>query len=138
MEHGAAFSNIVVLAAQVSWNKGKPKIARVPLDLGTLESTKKPVGLALRIGPFSGSFATNDSVVEVLSSLASSLVFETKSNKIDLSELQLDFDCAESKLDGYRMWVETVRKRIAPVPLTITVLPSWLNNSLLFRRSSPQ
>jgi hypothetical protein len=128
-EHGTAFSNIVALAAEVNWNKGKPQIVHVPLDLGTLASIKKPVGLALRIGPFSGSFATNDSVADLLSSLASSLVFQAKSNKIDLSELQLDFDCAESKLDGYRMWVEMIRKRIAPVALTITALPSWLKQS---------
>jgi hypothetical protein len=125
-EHGAAFSNIVALAAEVNWYKGKPQIVHVPLDLGTLASSKRPVGLALRIGPFPGPFATNDSVAEMLSSLASSLVFQAKSNKIDLSEFQLDFDCAESKLDGYRMWVETIRKRIAPVALTITTLPSWL------------
>jgi hypothetical protein len=45
---------------------------------------------------------------------------------VSLAELQLDFDCAESKLEGYRVWVESIRRQIAPVPLVITALPSWL------------
>jgi hypothetical protein len=44
-------------------------------------------------------------------------------------ELQIDFDCAESNLEGYRAWVETLRRKVAPVPVTITALPSWLGQS---------
>jgi hypothetical protein len=40
----------------------------------------------------------------------------------------IDFDCAESKLDGYRVWVEAIQRRVAPLPVTITALPSWLNS----------
>jgi hypothetical protein len=126
VQHGGAFSNIVVLAAEISWNRGNPQITRVPLDFTTLALTKKPVGLALRIGPFAGAFATNDSVAQIISSLAASLVLEAQTNKILPGELQLDFDCAESKLAGYQVWIEMLRKKIAPLPLTITTLPSWL------------
>ncbi|HEX3628724.1 MAG TPA: DUF3142 domain-containing protein [Verrucomicrobiae bacterium] len=45
------------------------------------------------------------------------------------AELQVDFDCAQSKLDGYRLWISTIRRAITPVPVVITVLPSWLNES---------
>ena len=41
--------------------------------------------------------------------------------------MQIDFDCAESKLDGYRIWVTAIQARVAPLPVTITALPSWLN-----------
>jgi hypothetical protein len=43
-----------------------------------------------------------------------------------LSELQLDFDCAQKKLAGYRLWVQALREAVRPVPLVITTLPSWL------------
>jgi hypothetical protein len=125
-EYGGAFSNVVALAAEVSWRHGKPEVVRVPLDFDALVLTKRPIGLALRIGPFSGPFTTNDAVAKMLCSLASSVVSEARTNQINLSELQLDFDCADSKLTGYRLWVETIRRQIAPVPLTITTLPSWL------------
>jgi hypothetical protein len=42
------------------------------------------------------------------------------------SELQLDFDCAQKKLAGYRSWVQALREAVKPVPLVITTLPSWL------------
>jgi len=42
------------------------------------------------------------------------LVAMAASNHLELAELQLDFDCAESKLDGYRVWVEAIRSRLAP------------------------
>ena len=42
-------------------------------------------------------------------------------------ELQLDFDCAQSKLAGYAKWVRAIRKSISPLPLVITTLPCWLD-----------
>jgi hypothetical protein len=50
-----------------------------------------------------------------------------------VAELQIDFDCAESKLDGYRIWVEAIKRRVAPVPVTITALPAWLKRSAFKR-----
>jgi hypothetical protein len=50
-----------------------------------------------------------------------------------VAELQVDFDCAERKLDDYRCWVEMLRARVAPVPLVITALPAWLDQPA-FRR----
>jgi len=126
VNHGGAFSNVVVLAAEVSWNRGKPEVVRVPIDYNALALIGRPVGLALRIGPFSGPFATNDAVAQILGSLASSIVSEAKANELNISELQLDFDCAGSKLAGYQVWVESLRKTIVPVSLSITTLPSWL------------
>ena len=48
MDHGAAFSMVVVLKAEVTWNAGKPNLAQVQLDYQALAGTKRPVGLALR------------------------------------------------------------------------------------------
>ena len=129
VEHGAAFTNVVALAAEVSWSHGKPEVVRVPVDFSALAQTKQATGLALRIGPFSGPFATNDAVSQMLVSLAASVVTEAKTNGVALSEMQLDFDCADSKLDSYRLWVEAIRQHIAPIRLTITTLPSWLKQS---------
>jgi len=51
--------------------------------------------------------ATGESITLYLCDLAASLVAEAQTNQIQLSELQIDFDCAELKLDGYRVWVVT-------------------------------
>jgi hypothetical protein len=129
IEHGAAFSTVVVLKAEVTWNAGKPHLAQVQVDYQALARTKRPVGLALRVGPYSGSFARTNACILYLSDLAEKLVAEAKGAGIVTTELQIDFDCASSRLEGYRAWVETIRERIAPVPLVITALPAWLDEA---------
>jgi hypothetical protein len=123
---GAAFSNLVVLRAEIAWANGKPEVIPVRVDYSALKITHRPVGIALRIGGFAGPFTATDQTTAFLAQLATTLIVEARSNGIIASEFQIDFDCAASKLDGYRIWVETIRQRIAPMPLTITSLPSWL------------
>ena len=208
-QQGTNFSALAVLKAEVSWKDRKPQVAWVAVDYATLAKTQRQVGLALRIGPYSGPFAspspplkeeragergsshsnsingtdssplsptlsplgrgegvntkrdpalatasqgTNDpkapaplrsagavqdapgeAITTFLCDLAASLVAEARSNHVNLSELQIDFDCAESKLDGYRVWMEAMQRRVAPLPVTITALPSWLD-SRAFKR----
>ncbi len=138
-EHRNDFSGFIPLAAEVRFNKGNPEVVRVPLDWEVLRTTGKPIGLALRIGPYSGSFSAAgqagkpaphsapSSVTELLISIPRSLVTTAQSNHVRVSELQLDFDCAESKLDGYRLWVESIKKALPQTRVTITALPSWLD-----------
>jgi hypothetical protein len=121
------FESLVVLQAEVSWREKQPQVIHVPLDYAVL--TNENVGLALRIGPYPGPFSPGDKATTFLSGVAAAFVAEAKSNGLNPRELQIDFDCAESKLDGYRVWVEAIRRKIVPVPLTITALPSWLDQA---------
>ena len=125
-EHGADFAGLVVLKAEVSLTGKQPNVISVPIRYDTLAKTGRPVGLAIRIGPYAGLFLTNSPTTRLLLGLAQTALAEAQQHNLKVSELQLDFDCAESKLDGYRLWLQAIRARIAPVPLTITALPSWL------------
>ncbi|MDB6017212.1 MAG: hypothetical protein JWR19_1701 [Pedosphaera sp.] len=127
--HATNFTGLVVLNAEVTWKQGHPQVIHIPIDYASLLRAACPVGLALRIGPYPGPFTTNGQPMDQLAGLAVSLIAEAQANRLKIRELQIDFDCAESKLDGYRVWVETLRRRIAPVPLVITALPSWLNQN---------
>jgi hypothetical protein len=124
--HGPAFSNLVVLKAEITWRNGQPDLTPAHVDYAALAAAHRPIGIALRVGAYSGPFSTNAPATTFLAQLATTLVNDARSNGIVASEFQIDFDCAASKLDGYRVWVETIRKKIAPMPLTITTLPSWL------------
>jgi len=124
--HASRFSGLTVLSAEVSWRGGQPQLIRVPLDYSVLTKVSCPVGLALRIGSCPASLATNNSTTIFLTDVAASLIAEARSRSLALRELQIDFDCAESKLDGYRAWVSAFRRRVAPLPVSITALPSWL------------
>jgi hypothetical protein len=85
------------------------------------------VGLALRIGPYAGPFSDRDKAAAAITALARSLVAEAAAEGIQPAELQIDFDCASSRLEGYARWIRSLRPALAPVPLTITALPVWLD-----------
>lgn len=124
--HGGAFSNLVVLRGEVGWHGGHPEMTPVRVDYAALAATRRPVGIALRIDGFAGPFNATNQTSEFLCELADNLITEARTNGIDPSEFQIDFDCAASKLAGYRVWITAIRRHIQPTRLTITVLPSWL------------
>ena len=128
-ERGPVFDSLVILRSEVTWKDRTPSIVNIPLAYPALKRTGVRIGLALRIGAFSGPFSKTDGRTLTLIDLARNAIQEARSNQCLVSELQLDFDCADSKLDGYKKWVQAFREAIQPVPLTITVLPSWLNES---------
>src|ERR1035441_535311 len=127
VQHASQFSGLTVLSAEVSWKGKQPQLIRVPLDYSVLTNAPCPVGLAFRIGPCPALIATNETTPAFLAEVAASLIAEARSHRLAPRELQIDFDCAESKLDGYRAWVEAFRRKVAPLPVSITALPSWLD-----------
>ncbi len=129
LEHSESFAELVALKGEVTWHDGEPRLAEVSLDYHALSETKRPIGLALRIGPYRGPFSRTNASTAYLADLAQKIVSEAQAANVTPSELQLDFDSAASQLAGYRAWVEVIRTRIAPVPLAITALPSWLEQA---------
>ena len=118
----------VVLAAEISWESGQAKVVSVPIDYGVLKAAGRSFGLAMRMGAYSGTFDESDATTSLVASIAVSLIAEARGNGLEPAELQLDFDCAESKLDRYLKLVEVLDKQIHPVALTITALPCWLKH----------
>lgn len=125
----ARVDGFTALAAEVSWEDDVYRAVQVPLDYAALQATGRPVGLALRLGPYPGPFQAEGAPISRIADLALDIVKTARRSGLAVRELQIDFDCAEAKLAGYRVWVEAIRKRIAPVPVVITVLPSWLKRS---------
>ncbi len=123
----ADLSRLVVLTAEVSFASGRPRTVRVRPDYATLKATGRSVGLAVRIGAYRGSFDPDAEGTRYVADLAAAVVGQARAAGLTPAELQIDFDCPERRLGGYRHWVRAVRQRIAPVPVTITALPSWLD-----------
>jgi hypothetical protein len=128
-ERATNFSEVVPLCAEVTWQSGQPKVIRVPVNWDALSHSGTPIGLALRIGPFPGPFDAADERAKWLAALAGSLVMEASNHQFLVRELQIDFDCAETKLEGYAAWVSVIRRQVSPTRVVITALPAWLNRS---------
>jgi hypothetical protein len=120
-------TGLTYLGAEATWEHDRFRVATAAVDYEALQAAQMPVGIALRIGSYSGPFAADGVGTRLLRDLASALLHEARAAGISPAELQLDFDCAESKLDGYRVWVEAIRREVAPVPVTFTALPCWLD-----------
>lgn len=129
--HAKSFQTLLVLAAEVSWKKSAatptPQIARVPLDWAALQTAPR-LGLAIRVNAYPGPFARNDPATNALTTLAHTLLADATTHGLTVTEFQIDFDAATSKLSGYQLWLEALRDAIAPVPLTFTSLPAWLRS----------
>lgn len=115
-----------VLTAEIAFRHGETKIARTTPDFSALKKTGRPIGLAIRIAPHAGPFREDDEFSRAIVGLARERLAEARRGGLEPVELQVDFDCAEAKLDGYRLWLRALRAAVRPLPVCPTVLPSWL------------
>lgn len=121
-------AGFAALAAEIDLRNGEPKIFRPDLDYAALKLSSRPIALAIRIDPFTGPFNENDRAAEAIARLARDVVKSAQDDGLSPAELQIDFDCGEWKLDGYRAWLRKIRAAVAPLAVTPTILPSWLKH----------
>ncbi len=123
----------VVLGAEIAWKDGKPHVLRPPLDWAVLRETGKPIGIAMRIDPFTESAAVSEERMRLFSETAKSLIEDARQHGVTCAEFQVDYDCPKKRLAEYRAWLAPLRDAVKPVRLVITTLPSWLDESEMRR-----
>ena len=128
-EAGKRMDGMVIIGAEIVWNGSTPETIRGNIDWNTLKNVRKPIALALRVAPYPGPFSRDDPAAKFITKVATSLIADATSHQLEVSEFQLDFDCAQKKLSGYRLWVEAVRTAVRPTRFVITTLPAWLNEA---------
>ena len=128
-DRGPAFSRVVVLAGELDLRPSPPRWTPVPFAPPPPRADTKPLtwGLALRVGPFPGPFEPEGNPIRLLRRLARESLARAQRAGVPIAEVQIDFDCADRHLDGYRVWIEALKRELAPMPVTITALPSWLD-----------
>ena len=118
---------LVVLGAEIAWKDGTPRVLRPPVDWAVLRETGKPIGIAMRIDPFTESPALREGRTRLFSETAWSLTDDAQQHGVACAEFQVDYDCAKKRLAEYRAWLTPLRAALKPVRLVITTLPSWLD-----------
>jgi len=117
----------VILACEIELQNGRPKPVLPQVDWPSLRNSQTSLSPAIRVMPYPGPFAEDDETARFLCETARQRLAAIRAAGIEPHELQLDFDCAQKKLEGYAKWVRAVRRAIAPLPLAITTLPCWLD-----------
>lgn len=124
-----AINRLVVLAAETRYDTDGWRTVRVGIEYESLKASGRDIGLAIRIGPYSGPFERDDTTARHLTELVRNVLADAKAARVKPAELQIDFDCATSKLAGYRTWVQMLRAALPNgPPVTITALPAWLGS----------
>ncbi|MGB1054544.1 MAG: DUF3142 domain-containing protein [Limisphaerales bacterium] len=125
--HGASFERILFLAAEIDWRLKTDSVTLIQPDDQALRSSETPVGLVIRVQHFPQPEVGQTLHKEQLISLASTLMSRFSEQGLEISECQLDLDCPDARLEEYIGWLKDLREAIKPMPLSITALPSWLN-----------
>ncbi|MFO1501639.1 MAG: DUF3142 domain-containing protein [Verrucomicrobiota bacterium] len=126
--HAGAFRRLIALEAEIAWDGPRPRLVPVEADEEVLRAAASEVGLAVRIGAFPGPFHDSGEPLESALGLVQRLLHRAATNGVAVRELQIDFDCAASQLDGYAAWIRALRAKITPLPLILTALPSWMRH----------
>jgi hypothetical protein len=124
---GAGLGGVVALAAEASFGHRPARI--VELALPAAPAPAGGLGLALRLGPLPQGFAAAPEAADGAVLLARRAVARARAAGWRPSELQIDFDAAAARLADYARLVRRVRREVAPLPVTVTALPSWLGRS---------
>lgn len=111
-----------LLMAEVGFEKGKGKITRIQADPTVMKSQK--VGLVLRVFPSAAKTGWGAEATKLVVDLAKETVSAWPAGNV--AELQLDYDCPDSKLVDYIRLLTEVKAALFPLKVTCTVLPSWL------------
>jgi hypothetical protein len=118
---------IAVLGAEIVWMNKKPQVVEASVAWNRLGRMSKPVSIALRIAPYPGPFEGRGEAAEAIVSTSRKLVEKARANGVKLAAFQIDFDCAQKNLAGYRIWLDLVRSVVRPVAMIVTTLPAWLD-----------
>lgn len=119
------FDTLYVLAAEVT-----PKTAQIAtpdVDYAFLATLKRPVCLVIRVGVYSGPFDADAKLSRQLLDVVRNALKKARGAGLQPCEIQIDFDCAESKLAGYAKWMTMLAKAKLNVRTSFTALPSWLD-----------
>ena len=121
------FEALHILAAEVRCKEGRPDITRVKPNWSALRDSKRPVGVVIRIYASAAQANGNKAAVQIISDLAASIRSDFETADLPLNELQLDYDCPESKLADYTRLLRDLKAKLPATPVCITALPSWLH-----------
>ncbi|MFL6539643.1 MAG: DUF3142 domain-containing protein [Chthoniobacterales bacterium] len=131
VEAQSHFDAITILGGEIVWENGKPRFIRSSIRWDLVATATKPIMLALRVAPFGGPFMRDDANAQFIVATAGTLLDDAAKENAKIAAFQVDFDCAQKKLAGYLEWLTTLRSAIAPRALSITALPSWLDEPAL-------
>jgi hypothetical protein len=120
------FDALHVLAAEFSYKEDKPELTVITPDWRALGDSGRPISAVLRVHASVGKNGWSEALIQEMRRLCTDTVSRFKAGGVHVAELQLDYDCAESRLAEYARVLGALH---SDVPLCITALPAWLRHA---------
>lgn len=120
-------AGFVPLAARIAWHGATPAITWPDVSWAAVAGERRSGAAAIRVEPLPSKLATQPAACDAITATALECIRRAASRGVALTEIQLDFDAAESQLAIYTDWVARLKDAVAPRRVTFTALPCWLS-----------
>lgn len=117
---------LAVLAAQVAWPGATPVATITDPDYAVLRAYPNPIGLVIRIQEYAAKLERDPQAAAFVATTVRQAIERMQAHGVSVCDVQLDFDCAESRLGVYRDLVLAVKRESGSTPIVVTALPCWL------------
>lgn len=124
----ATMQRLHVLAAEVHFEGVKPVVTTIEPNWEALRAFQGDVGAVIRIHTSAAATGWDPPACEAMTELVARIWDLFDEAKRPASEIQIDYDCPESKLKDYTTLVVHLRQALPADTLRITALPSWLRH----------
>ena len=125
VQNAQSFEALHFLAAEVRFKDGKPMIERFEPDRQALKTFRGQTGVVLRIHASAAVTGWDDRAQAEIVRLSQEITSAWEKAGQKTAEIQIDYDCPESKLADYARLLTTLKKTMPDMPICITALPSW-------------
>src|SRR5690349_232209 len=78
-----------VLAAEIGWKAGRLEVVRPTVDYAALATLRRPVGLAVRVGNFTGAFSADDATTRGIAAVVRETLARAHAAGLAVPELQV-------------------------------------------------
>ena len=122
------FDAVNFLQAKISFDGDKkPRLALLPINTDYLRALKTKKIACVRILGLLASEKEYAALAPKISKIIRFCALKAAED-IGIDEIQIDFDCPESKLGSYALWLKAIRADLLEnLPLSITAVPSQMN-----------
>lgn len=127
----APLTALHVLAAEMTFQRDQAKTIMVEPDWPALQNYRGKVGAVLRIHASAAKTGWNENALRAVVEVCTQTLQRFAAAQTVPVELQIDYDCPESKLADYLRLVRHLKAAHPGVPVCITALPTWLKQQAL-------
>lgn len=126
---GPGLDGFLLHAADASFPGNAPRIQRFEAPWAAVAATGKPGGPVIRIPHADGGLGSSPAHAAVIADLIRDHLETARNAGIRAPEVQIDYDCPESKLGIYGAFLRAVKAQFPDTPIVFTALPAWLRHT---------